>query len=495
MSVAEHGSRLSIEICDPARRLPAGALELLSSLEGGTLVVPDRGVPVHPASVARLAAMAGRSARPRSERGIAGRGSDRPLAFVPEIPVASELGLPRYEPVLFWLPKPQATSDRGSIPRRLLRRLFHRRLFRRRASRRQAMPPELEHCERIALASEDEQIHYFADHFHAIHPAPAQVNVLVCNACNLHCMTCPYHSREIRPTHTTRYYSERRSMSWELLERIAAECGAMRLPVRMGNIEEPFMHPGIVEFVGRCRSLGVPAVHITTNGTLLTPDRGKELLEAGLTSLDVSLDAARPETYRRVRHAELAAVEEHVRTFLDIRRRGGFRCRVLLSFVRNHGVSAEEEEEFVARWLPESDGVLLCQLAEYEGGSSRFAAVHDVAQAKIREASGRWPCLNPWQEMYLLPDGSTYYCCETISKLAFETLENMGKLSEQGIAEIWRGEAFRALRRDLIRNRLERWPACQHCGVWMAHVSRVSDSGGRKVTQNMITEIVERGEG
>jgi pyruvate-formate lyase-activating enzyme len=491
MSVVERGSRRSIEIRDPAGRLPPNALAILSSLQGGTLVVPDRGVPIHPASLARVAAIADRSPRPRSGRGAGGEGSDHPIAFVPEIPVASELGLPRYEPVLYWLP--QTRSPSGSAPRRLFRRLFRRRLFRRRQSPLEPALPELEHCQRVALAGEEEQIHYFADHFHAICPAPVQVSVVLSNTCNLHCTMCPFHSREIRPTHKTPFFAERRSMSWELLERIAGECGGLRVPVKMGNIEEPLAHPGIVEFVRRCRTLGVPAVHITTNGTLLTLERGRELLEAGLTSLYVSLDAARPETYRSVRHADLAPVEENVRAFLETRRRGQFPCRVLLSFVRNRGVTPDEEEEFVGRWLPLSDGVILYQLAEYEGGNSRFAAVHEVAQAKMREAGGRWPCLNPWQEMYLLPDGATYYCCETISKLAFEPLESMGPFSQQGIAEIWRGGAFRALRSDLIRNRLQRWPACEHCGIWMAHVSRVSETGGRKVTQNMITEIIERG--
>jgi pyruvate-formate lyase-activating enzyme len=487
MSIAERGSRLSIEVRDPAGRLPPEAVEILSSLEGGTLIVPDRGVPIHPASVARVAATAGRFPRPRSARGAWSEASGWPLAFVPEIPVASELGLPRYEPVLYWLP--QGRSNGGSAPRRLLGRLF-----RRRQSPLEASPPELEQCERIALDGQDEQIHYFADHFDAICPAPLQVSVVVSNTCNLHCTMCPYHSREIRLTHKTPFFAERRSMSWELLERIASECGGLRVPVKIGNIEEPLVHPGIVEFVRRCRTLGVPAAHITTNGTLLTLERGKELLEAGLTSLYVSLDAARPETYRRVRHADLARAEENVRAFLETCRWGGFSCRVLLSFVRNHGVTAEEENEFVARWLPQSDGVILYQLAEYEGGNSRFAAIHEMAQAKIRQAGGRWPCLNPWQEMYLMPDGSTYYCCETISKLAFEPLESMGQFSQEGIAEIWRGRAFRALRRDLIRNRFERWPACAQCGIWMAHVSQVSETGGRKVTQNMITEIIERSE-
>lgn len=465
-----HGTRAPLRVEDPAGRLPPDAATVLARLDGGTLVVPDRGVPIPLASVAAVAEAA----------------RDRPVCFVPEIPISSELGLPGWEPVLAWFP---ADRPRLGSPGWLSRRIFGRR-----AGRSDVQHWDFQQCQRVALASQEEQIHYFVDHYAAICPSPIQVSVVVSNTCNLRCVMCPYHSREIRPTHRTDFFRHRRLMDWEVLERIAAECGAMRVPVKIGNIEEPLLHPRIVGFVGLCRRSGVPSVHITTNGTLLTPQLSRSLLEAGLTSLYVSLDAARPGTYQRVRQAELDRVERNVKAFLEVRRSGGFTCRAMVSLVRNEGLSREEEEEFLDRWLPQTDGVILYHLARYEDGNSRFAAVHEVAQSKIREAGRRWPCLNPWQEIYLLPDGRVYYCCETVSKLAFESLESMGRYPRQGIQEIWRGEAFRALRRDLVLNRLGRWPACQGCGIWMAHVSETVRSSGRKITRNMMTEIHEHGD-
>jgi len=428
-------------------------------------VVRDAGVPIHPASLAKVAETAG---------------PERPLCFVPEIPVASQLGLPRYEPILGWFPGPARNTP--SLARRVLRRL----------AGRPALPPpawDFQQCQPVALTSREEQVHYFADHYSALRPGPIQVSVIVSNTCNLHCVMCPFHSLEIKPTHRTDFFRERRLMTWEMMERIAAECGSMGVPVKMGNVEEPLMHPRIVDFVRACRRSGVPSVHITTNATLLTPAMGRSLLEAGLTSLYASIDAARPDTYRRYRHAELDRVERNVRDFLETRRAGGYACRVLASLVRNRGVTRDEEQEFVARWMPSTDGVIFYHLAEYTSGNSRFEAVHEVARNKMREAGGRWACLNPWLEIRLLPDGNAYYCCEVISRLAFERQESTGQFPRQTLAEIWRGEPFGALRRDLIANRFERWPACKHCGIWMAHVTESVQEGDRKITRNMITEI------
>jgi len=344
----------------------------------------------------------------------------------------------------------------------------------------------------IVEPTKDEQVHYFAEHYPRLCPRPLQVSVILTNTCNLRCIMCPYHSPEIRPQHRTDFFEKQTFMAWEVMERIATECGNLRIPVKVGNVEEPLMHPRIVDFVRAYRSRGGPAFHITTNAVALTEDKARALLQAGLTSAYVSLDAARPETYRRVRGADLERVHANVRTFLSMRRKVNPSCRIMMSFVRNEGVSDDEVAEFRERWLAEADGVIFYNLAHCKDGRSRFREVHRVADQMMRSAKGRWPCLNPFQELYLLPDGRVYYCCETVSKLAFEHLQSMGRYPEQTISEIWRDEALRALRRDLILNQLEHWPACRDCEIWMAHVIGKEFVNGRKITRNMITEIVEK---
>jgi MoaA/NifB/PqqE/SkfB family radical SAM enzyme len=337
----------------------------------------------------------------------------------------------------------------------------------------------------------EEQVVYFAEHFTTICPVPIQVSPVVSNTCNLKCVMCPYHSPAIRPTHRTPFFQDRTRMSWDLMDRLATECGEMRAPVKMGNVEEPLIHPEIIRFVHACRARGVPGVHITSNGQALTEGLSRQLLEAGLTSLYVSVDASRPETYLRIRGASLERIEANVRSFLRVRKEMGASCSMMLSFVRNKGVGEDEAAEFREKWLGEgANGVIFYNLAEYQDGDARFERVHQVARSRMDAVGGRWPCLNPFQEIYALPDGRIYYCCETVSKLAFESLESMGAYPAQSLRAIWQGPAFTALRRDLIRNEIQAWPACRTCGIWMAHVTETVTENGRTVTRNMITEIV-----
>ncbi|MHC4115119.1 MAG: radical SAM/SPASM domain-containing protein [Planctomycetota bacterium] len=458
---------MKTKIQDDMGRLPVGVPIEVSDEAEGRIFVPDRGICIHPESVRRF---------------LSKINSNTPLCFIPRIPVASKLGMPSFEPLIYWIP-----SDRGNN-KSLWKRIFEAVTYKKSDAVSTSIPDNIDITTEI---SKEEEIYYFSDSIKIVCPKPLQVNVVVSNVCNLKCIMCPYHSPKIRDSHRTTFFKNRIWMPWELMDRIASECGELQIPVKMGNIEESLLHPKIVDFVKVCCNRGVPSVHITTNGVALTRKIARNLLQAGLTSIYISVDAARLETYKRIRGGNLSQVEKNVQTFVQFNKEMGISCKIMISLVRNRGISEAEVTEFREKWLPFTHGVIIYNLAEYEDGNSHFVNIHNITKKKMSEAGERWPCLNPWQEIYILPDHRVYYCCETISKLAFEQLESMGTYPDQGLQDIWKGDAFTALRRDLIRNDFDRWPACRDCSIWMAHVTEVVNEGDLKITRNMITEIIQ----
>ena len=90
--------------------------------------------------------------------------------------------------------------------------------------------------------------------------------------------------------------------------------------VMFSGIGEPLAHRGIVDMIRRVKALGC-RVEMITNGTLLTEKRSREIIDAGLDILWVSLDGARPESYADVRlGAELPRVLANLRRFRRLRR-------------------------------------------------------------------------------------------------------------------------------------------------------------------------------
>ncbi len=110
------------------------------------------------------------------------------------------------------------------------------------------------------------------------------------NRCNLECRTC---IRNI-------WDEPLGEMSSATFARIVGGLHSFSPPptVFFGGLGEPLSHPHIVEMVEQVKALG-SSVELITNGTLLTKDLSKQLIEAGLDFLWVSLDGATPEKLRR----------------------------------------------------------------------------------------------------------------------------------------------------------------------------------------------------
>jgi len=433
-------------IKDPQKLLPRN-LEKKQTFSDRVLEISPRGVPLHPDSIEKILAL--------------GRITKHPIGFKPVLPISSGIGLPPY-PILAFLYS-QETSTK-QLPLII-----------------------------ISDLNEAEQIHYFANHYGTA-IKPTYIRVIVGNTCNLKCIMCPYHSPRLKPTHTTDFFQGNKSMSWEMMERLAKDCGEDKLSVLIGSVEEPLLHPRLAKFIQICRCEGVPKVHLTTNGQLLDETRAIALLEAGITSIDISIDAATPETYSKVRGADFDRVQSNVINFLRLRDRLGISCEVRTSFVRNKESSDKEEKIFLDRWLSKVNDVFILNVAEYQETNIRLKktnkAVESSLQYYLNKSSGRWTCLFPFIEMAILPDGRVYYCIETLFRLGFDKdIQSLGDYSQQNLQEIWSGDLFQKLRQDLILNQLEKRTACKNCDMWMSQVSNREIKGKYQILTTSVTEI------
>jgi MoaA/NifB/PqqE/SkfB family radical SAM enzyme len=112
------------------------------------------------------------------------------------------------------------------------------------------------------------------------------------NRCNLECRTCMRNVWE----------EPLGEMASATFVRIVEGIRSFSSPptVFFGGLGEPLAHPDIVEMVSQVKALG-SSVELITNGTLLTKPLSKQLIDAGLDALWVSLDGATPESYADVR--------------------------------------------------------------------------------------------------------------------------------------------------------------------------------------------------
>jgi len=137
----------------------------------------------------------------------------------------------------------------------------------------------------------------------ALRGYPTKLFVETTTRCNLGCLMC------VKQTHGCAINEgEMSKATFALLEPAFPHLEALVL----NGVGEPLLHPGLEEFIRRARS-SMPAegwVGFQSNGILLTDRRALSLIEAGLDKICLSIDAASPETFSRVRRGgELTAIE------------------------------------------------------------------------------------------------------------------------------------------------------------------------------------------
>jgi MoaA/NifB/PqqE/SkfB family radical SAM enzyme len=142
----------------------------------------------------------------------------------------------------------------------------------------------------------------------------AKLYVEPTNECNLNCRICVRNVWQVPMG----------KMSETVFDRVIEGLRDFSPPptVFFGGFGEPLFHPQIIEMVSRAKGIGA-RVEMVTNGTLLTADVSRRLLDAGLDVLWSSLDGTTPESYSDIRlGAELPRVIENIARFSDIRKGG-----------------------------------------------------------------------------------------------------------------------------------------------------------------------------
>ena len=110
---------------------------------------------------------------------------------------------------------------------------------------------------------------------------PLQCSLYLTDRCNLDCSYCTeYDNSKAHP----------KLEDLKLWIKKIRDLGTMRIALVGG---EPLTHPNVVEIVRYCRELGF-ATSLTTNGFLLTRKLLKELEEAGLQVMQISVDRMTP---------------------------------------------------------------------------------------------------------------------------------------------------------------------------------------------------------
>lgn len=118
---------------------------------------------------------------------------------------------------------------------------------------------------------------------HLLHFSRDKKPVVIWNMgrrCNLHCMHC------YADSHDRDYPGE---LTTEEGRRLLEDLAAFGVPTVLFSGGEPLMRPDLFELAAHARGLGLRCV-LSTNGTLITPETARRILDTGFSYVGISFD-------------------------------------------------------------------------------------------------------------------------------------------------------------------------------------------------------------
>jgi MoaA/NifB/PqqE/SkfB family radical SAM enzyme len=312
---------------------------------------------------------------------------------------------------------------------------------------------------------------------------PLYVKIKLNYGCNLKCEMCK-HWRETREPPLT--ISSFRAVLGEL-----AELGCRKIHFTGG---EPLLRPQVPDLTEQASALGL-RVNMTTNGTLVSKELARRLVEAGLRAVNVSLDSPERRIHDAVR-GERGAWKRTTRAvgyFRRYARKGKLEIRLNTVVSRSNyaslvalpdlaaelgadgltlipvddhcGEHLSLRKRDLARYNAEiaprlAERALSLGLLRHEAEAYPFGRTQpELARARRGRYALGWydahPCFAPWTHSLIDFNGNVFVCCMTRDQIP-----PIGTLKTHSFREIWEGSGYAAIRRMMHPPAL---PMCKRC--------------------------------
>lgn len=279
---------------------------------------------------------------------------------------------------------------------------------------------------------------------------PLHLDLEATSACNLLCTMCPRTEMMEQGT-----FWKVQAFEMDAYRRIIDEGAKAGLrSIKYNYLGEPLANPQLPDMVRYAKDAGLVDVMFNTNAALLTEERSRQLIDAGLDKLFFSFDSPNPEDYNRIRvGADYYEVLHNIRRFHEIREEMGS----VTPFTRVSMVLMQENrdqwEAYRELFHPIVDAVAYVDYLDHSGMEKS-----DRTLVAVGSRQKKFCCPQLWQRMFVHPDGVVTPCCIDAAREM-----QMGNVFENSLAEIWQGEAYQNLRAMHADGHFEQSPTCANC--------------------------------
>ena len=288
--------------------------------------------------------------------------------------------------------------------------------------------------------------------------APFTLYVEPTNICNFKCVYCPESFDDFEEK--TGGLARMDIAAFTTVAAQIRELGGVK-SLNLYMMGEPLVNKALPDFVRIATGPGVAdRVSITTNGSLLTEDAGRKLIDADLDYLRVSIYGGNAEAYARKTQSKvpLSRVRANVARFRALRDELNGRAFIYVKMIDSG--DAAENAEFIEAFKDIADEVVIEPVMNWndpeEGNLARVDRDSMLNSDYFRNR--KTICPFPFYSLVIHSDLRVSVCCVDWAKEAV-----VGDLQHETIAKIWHGEKLRAFQLAHIDGKRSSLSACKNC--------------------------------
>jgi Predicted Fe-S oxidoreductases len=262
---------------------------------------------------------------------------------------------------------------------------------------------------------------------------PIQLDFELNASCNLKCPMCPL-SAETNKGKGRNTWFEFDDYKKILDEGITKGLRA----VKLNYINEPFIRDDIVDFIDYANKIGVVDIYLSTNGLLLNKTVMEQFIKAGLTRIQISIDATTESTYNLVRPGgNFERVINNIETLINIKKKmSSLTPLIRVNFVRTE-LNESELESFVDYWIDKVDMIGIQEMVKPPISSKNVGSKTTQDKRQIG-----FKCSFPYKQLVINNEGDILPCCTFYG----EQLK-LGNIKSNTISEIWKSDKIKNLRK------------------------------------------------
>lgn len=286
---------------------------------------------------------------------------------------------------------------------------------------------------------------------------PFIVQIFPVYGCNFKCNYC-IHSV---PVGKRNFISEKALMDFSVYKKCIddlCEFPQKLKMLRFAGTGEPLLHKDIAKMVEYAAIKQVAAsIDIVTNGALLTPELSRELINAGLSRIRVSIQGVDSFKYYQTTGAEFdfGKFVDNLTYFYQDRGRTKMYIKII-----DCALDEDDEDKFLGIFGDICDHIAIEHLLPAVSQIDYAALAKDVQQGLTQNGVQVQPaevCPQPFYLMQINPEGNVVPCC------AMETACIMGNCREESLLSIWGGKKYDEFRQKQLLKQKDFYPVCKKC--------------------------------